>query len=373
MRDLDTCYRELPAQGSLEIPCAPGDVVRLLAAAERAGFHGLRVENGGIKAWKGKVGPCHDTGRTASYRGSAAAALDDDRHLLYGTLRVCEKTARIYASPAYARWTEVSEADASLLARLGTDPAPFDCDTFQSDAVALASTLAGRAPSAERLAVFYPGPFRLLILADGTLIRRGRSTLVPAAAARELEAKDGARVGDAQGEEPENYVTLFKARGAACLLDELGAPPGPGRPTDLGVLADASDVMRRRLLAMIARGDPYFILTGSDPSQKDGCCPSNEVGEANALVRGGILEALDGPGNASCPVTVYAFQGEIVQGKSPDFKRNGPLRQSVSERIQRGREFTPKIAVRAALVILAALSLVALAYGLYRHLKGAGP
>jgi hypothetical protein len=373
MKDLESSYREMPPQGSLEIPCSPGDVVRLLEAAERAGFHGLRVENGGIKAWKGKAGPCHDTGRTASYRGSAAAALDDDRHLLFGTIRVCEKTARLYASAAYAPWTNVSEGDAALLGRLDTDPVPFDCDTFERDAAALASTLTGRALSGRPVSVFYPGPFKLLILADGTMIRRGHWARIAEEAGRDLAAKDGARMGDAGGEPPESYVTRYKARGAACLLGELGNPHGETRPPDLGVLADASDEMRRRLLAMISRGDPYFILTGSDPSQKDGCCPSSEVGEANALVRAGVLEALDGPGNASCPVTVYAFRGEVIQEKCPEFKPKGPLRESVAERIRRGRELTPKIALRAALVILAGLSLVALAYGLYRHFQGAGP
>jgi hypothetical protein len=357
--------------GPTKIPYAPADLARALIDAERTGYHGLRVENGHIIAWKGKAGPCYDTGRTARYTGSAAAAMDDDRHLLYGTLRVCEKTARIYAAAAYAGWTEVSAPDAALMARLETSPAPFDCDTFQADAAALASTLTEAGASGERTGVFYPGPFKLLILRDGTMVPRGRWVRLPGVSARELEQKDGATLDAGRlAEEPANYIALFKSKGAACLLDETVASPNESRPALLMALNEASDSMRRRLQAMIERGDPYFILTGSDPSLKDGCCPSNEVGEANRLARAGILDALGASPNSDCPVTIYAFAGEIKKGDAPDFERNEPLRAAVRDRIQKGRELSPRILLRIALVIVGLLSLLALGFGIYRQVKG---
>lgn len=138
--------------------------------------------------------------------------------------------------------------------------------------------------------------------------------------------------------------------------------------TDLAALNESSDEMRNRLREMISRGDPYFILTGSDPSDKDGCCPSNEVGEANRLARAGILDTYGAAFNADCPVTIYAFMGEIRKEKSaPEFSTNGPLRESVRSRLDR-RTVSPAIALRAALVLVALVSLIAIGYGLIRHL-----
>ncbi|HXX95256.1 MAG TPA: hypothetical protein VEN81_16660 [Planctomycetota bacterium] len=371
MMNLEEAYRGLSSQGSIQIPCPPGEILQVLAAAEKAGFHGLRVENGGITAWKGKAGPCYDTGRTAAYHGSAAAALDDDRHLLFDRHRICEKTARIYEAAPYRPWIDVSEPDPALLQALDVHPRPFDCDSFQVDVEALAGKLPGSPSEGPSVAIFYPGPFKSLILRDGTLLPRGRWIRVPADAARALVEKDGARTGgDTSAEEPAHFVQLIRSKGAAGLFEEWRESRKAPRPPDLRTLADASDPMRHRLQAMIERKDPYFILTGSDPSQKDGCCPSTEVGEANGLVRSGVLETLEGPGNASCPVTIYAFVGEIVPGNAPEFRANGPLRASVLEAIREGRRLTPRIALRAGLVLFALASLLALAWGLYRHFRG---
>jgi len=138
--------------------------------------------------------------------------------------------------------------------------------------------------------------------------------------------------------------------------------------TDLAPLNEASDEMRNRLKEMIVRGDPYFILTGSDPEDKEGCCPSNEVGEANRLARAGVLDTYGAAFNADCPVTIYAFAGEIHKQKDPpEFSFNHELRGSVRERIEKGRTISRPVALRAALVLFAVASLVALGWGLYRH------
>ena len=87
--DVAKAYRSLSSRGSITVACGSAELRAQLAALERAGFHGMRLEGATIRAWKGKEGPCHDTGRSARYRGSAAAAMDDDHHLIYGRIRVC--------------------------------------------------------------------------------------------------------------------------------------------------------------------------------------------------------------------------------------------------------------------------------------------
>ena len=366
--DVHNAYLGLSARGSAVITCAPAEVAATLLAAEKAGFFGMRLEDGRILAWKGKEGPCTDTGRTARYLGSAAAVMDDDKHLLFGRLRVCEKTACLYSSDAYQGRIEVSEPDAALMARLEKDPAPFDCDTFEADARKLASTLSTPVAGGERSVVLYPGPFKLLILADGTIVRRGQPVRLPAEQARVLRERDGA-VADPPGEpvDPPNYSDLYRRQGAAFLLGELGASRPP-RPADLDAIDELPEPMKRRLQALISRGEDYFILTGSDPAQKDGCCPSNDVGIANLLVDRGILASRGELANSECPVTLYAFASEIKPGSGkPEFVRNNELRDAVRKRIEAGPRLSRKAVARMALLAVLAAAVVALAYALYRQ------
>lgn len=370
--DLQNAYRGLSARGSVVIVCTPSEIAGVLLAAEQAGFFGLRVEDGRITAHKGKEGPCHDTGRTARYRGAAAAVMDDDKHLLFGTVRVCEKTGRLYSSDAYQGRIDVSEPDPALLSRLEKDPAPFDCDTFEADAKTLSSTITPTGTGGERVAAFYPGPFKLLILGDGTMVPRGKLVLLPAVQARELERRDGVRV-DPSGvpgpaAEPSNFATLFRDQGAACLLGDFG-PATPPRKADLDAIDEAPEAMKRRLQTLITRGEEFFILTGSDPAQKDGCCPSNEVGIANLLVERGILDSRGELANSECPVTLYAFAGELRAGAGkPTFTRNEALRAAVKARIESGPRLSRKALVRLALVVVLAAALLSLGVALLRHL-----
>ena len=261
---------------------------------------------------------------------------------------------------------EVTEGDPALLARLEKEPAPFDCDTFEADAMSLASsTPAGPIPSAERVAVTYPGPFKLLVLKDGSIVRRGDPVSLPIGPARELERSDGALVDSAgSAPDPQNYLALYRERGPACLLPDRPGSAAPRKEADLRALGEITPEMKRRLQTLISRGDEYFVLTGSDPAQKDGCCPSNDVGEANRLAAAGILESWGAAANSDCPTNIYAFAGEIRRdGPRPAFAKNEALRGSVKERLER-TGFGARVLVRLALLAILLAGLAALAWAL---------
>ena len=82
-----------------------------------------------VRAWKGKQGPCHETYRSAMYRGPFSRVVDDDLHVFdRGVfLPVCEKTAELLAREPYSAHFLVTPAL--------DDPAkelPFDCSPAAS-------------------------------------------------------------------------------------------------------------------------------------------------------------------------------------------------------------------------------------------------
>lgn len=327
---VDEAFRTLSADGTLTIQCRPTEVTPLLLAAERAGFRGMRVTRGEglLNILAHKTGP-----QGAGYRGPCAAALDDEGRLLLN----------------------------------GADPAPRGRDHFVKDAKQLVGWLGLPAGTRDRVVVFYPGPFRLLILKDGALVRRGQPVRLPAEQAKELEHDEGAWVNPkiwSAATDPKNYADLYRERGAICLLESDKAP-------DLDAIDDLSPDMRRRIKTVIERGEEYFVLTGSDPAQKDGCCPSNDVGEGNMLVEAGILSSSLDMTNAECPATIYAFAAEIRRlGDKPSFVRNEPLRNTVKDRIERGPRLSRKLMIRLGLVIIFAAALAVLAVSVFRQLRG---
>lgn len=102
-------------------------------------------------------------------------------------------------------------------------------------------------------------------------------------------------------------------------------------PPDLAVLGSCSPALVKRLRTVIRNHEPHFILMGSDPADSEGCCSNSEVGEANRLVRAGVLARHQPPSApGTCTTTVYALAGEIEMGaEGPQFHSHAALRQQV--------------------------------------------
>lgn len=356
-------FRAMPRGGVLLLSCRVGELTRTLLALERTGFHGMLVEaespaaeDVDITARKGKQGPCLETGRTAYYRGAALAALDDDNHLIRKSIRVCEKTASLYSGEPYNGLIEVSDPDPELFARRQTDPVSFDCNTLEADAAQLrrdiaepaarepASTCCCGGGSADadapaRSPLFYGGPFRALVLADGTILRRGQTTPVPAESAEAL-LREGCLPPAPRAliTEPEFFSARYDREGATCLLDDLPLAEAceADRPLRMEALADVGPAFRDRLLGLIQRGDRQLVITGSDPRNPFGCCPSPEVLEANLLAEAGVLSRYHAPVPPdACPTTLYAFRDEITpENGRPTVTVNPDFRSAVADYFQ---------------------------------------
>ena len=106
--------------------------------------------------------------------------------------------------------------------------------------------------------------------------------------------------------------------------------------------------LRERLLKLINSGYDHFIITGSDPRNIKGCCPSDQVAAANLLVEAGILHAVRfNSKTSSCPVNIYAFSGEIRAGeKRPEFKIDPEFRTKITDSFNRRRQTKPKILIK---------------------------
>lgn len=381
--ELAAVYAEMPAQGQLEVTCALADLPLVLPALEQSGFFGMVVSaNQRLRAGvtihghKGKYGPCYDTGKSATYTGSALAAVDDDHHLFSGPTRVCEKTARLLGLPAYREVVRLTPGDAGLAARLRHDPEPFDCDTFAEDCARLAQTVvAPKRESSRSLTLLYPGPFRMLILEDGKLLRRGAAVRLPAGQAQRLiAAGECLPVPEDLGiaaEMPPNFATLCREHGARVLLD---LSPGQTQseaspPPYFDSLDQAPAALRQRLLKVIDSQAEYFIMTGSDARDVQGCCPSDSVTAANRLVEAGVLQvARTGDAQAGCPANIYAFRGELcAQPTGPAFTIDPELREKVKQRLQRPARSPYATALRWLLLLFVVASFGAMVANMARE------
>jgi len=177
---IDHAYRSMPRLGHIIVSTRTEDLEGTLKNLEKTGFVGMtlfpfpaRDPSRKIIAYKGKHGPCYDKGQQAVYTGAAAAALDDDHHLLIKlhSLPVCEKTANVLILPPYEQLIRLIEPDQNAFR---DQPEYFKYDHMEEDHEKLLEKVTSTTRSALRIPLFYPGPFRLLILLDGTIVHRGK-------------------------------------------------------------------------------------------------------------------------------------------------------------------------------------------------------
>lgn len=414
---VQTAYGNLPEKGELMLRVSLPDLETSLYALEEAGFCALYVaypqtagEKASISAYKGKLGRCFETGRNAIYKGVAQAVLDDDHHLLIADreLPVCEKTATVYGFPPYQKLVDCSPPLPDLLEMLETDPLIFQCNTFEDDMTTLYEMLRDAYPDEDRCLLYYPGPFRFLILDDGSVVRRGKVNNVPASQRKKLIQHEGFIDTDQRGlastgfdgmtgkdreKVPgklifkdiyqESGSTYFIYSGSAkvaidgsvnetingtttdTLYDTTAGMLTGGGKTDFSVLKDLKTGLKERMTGVIRDNRKYFILTGSDPDIAWGCCPSGEVAEAGLLVRAGILCSYAQPvSDDACPLATYAFKNEIKIGEDGLlFTIDKEFRKKVLHRLE-GKSFN--LPGNLLKWVLLAFVLASLAIAVYR-------
>jgi len=369
---LENVYRSLPKTGEINVDTSIETIPVLLEMLERTGFAGMKIssftsleERILIKANKGKQGNCYDTGKSARYLGGALAALDDDHHLLFKgkDLPVCEKTTHLYSGPTYRNHIQCTAGDDELLDKLLLDPQSFDSETLENTLERLYTMTPHHKVPGEFTDLFYPGPFRILILDEGTVIHRGRINKVPVQVAKNISRSDGLFhvAGLAPGPHA-FFPELYKLEGPLCLLKKT-------RGTQITLAAQDPDFssldtipreLRARIRSTLEGKKDYFMLTGSNREDQFGCCPSDEVTEADKLVRAGILSASrEQEAPDACPLTIYTFQNELsnVDGKL-HFIQDQSFREDVFSRLKKPRMGILKMLARWALLVFVALTII---------------
>jgi hypothetical protein len=363
--ELDDAYRGLAKHQEIHIKAT--SLQEVLKDMEKVGFVAMEITNVSetrdtwtIKASKGKHGPCRFTGSTVAYIGCAVAALDDDLHLLPQNqpISVCDKTYAVHALPAYHGLMDCKEGNG------GSGPTEDDQDDFDTLLGKMYDQLKGaEQSSSDRKMLFYHGPFRLLILRDGTIVRRGKWNAVPTDLASELIEKEGLTPSVDVGEEkPVFFQDRYREEGAKALMDELlqlREVEQTDRVTDFSSLDVISHPLRSRLLKLLDENKKYFVLVGSDISDRLGCCPSEEVTEANRLVKNGILNAYSEPLQGdSCPLTFYSVKGELsVTSDGFEVEFNPKFRGQIRKRLVKASS-GPRRIIMWLLIIFVAISTI---------------
>jgi hypothetical protein len=371
---IDHAYRSMSRLGNVTVSIKADALRTALKNLEKTGFVGMTIAKftagdpiRKIQAFKGKHGPCFDKGQEVIYHGAASAALDDDHHLFIKSepLPVCEKTALVMTLPPYkslVRCKDPAQPDSV------DNPVNFKYDHMVEDQEKLLKRVEPIPRSGKRIPLFYPGPFRLLILGDGTIIHRGKVTSIPESESAELMKKDGFfRANDQPEGENEFFQEEYDRAGIKWMYDdfEIGEKSAQPVATDFSALSGISVKMKERLFKMLGKKQGYFLLTGSDPADRLGCCPSDEVGEANRLVQAGILESYAQAGSVnSCPVTFYAFKEEIkLDKKEIKFAINTGFREEVLINLNEPPRKAIKNSIKWILLIFVLISVL---YGIYR-------
>ncbi len=368
---LENAYRSLPRTGEIAVETSIESIAVLLEVLERMGFAGMKIDSFTsleerilIKASKGKQGNCFNTGRTARYVGEALAALDDDHHLLFKGLDmpVCEKTANLYSTQPYRDQIQCTTGDKELLKKFHHEPENFVNDTLEQSLEKLYTISRHNKLPAEFTELFYPGPFRILILDGGTIIHRGRVNKVPVQVVKKLSRSDRLFSVAGMAAAPHaSFPELYKLEGPLCLLKKTRSTQITlaTQDPDFSSLDTISRELRTRILSTLEGKKDYFMLTGSNREDQFGCCPSDEVTGADKLVGAGILCASrEAEAPDACPLTIYAFQNEMsnMDGKLL-FNQDKSFREDVHSRLTKSRLRIPKILARWALLIFVALTI----------------
>lgn len=301
-----------------------------VATATAAGLAAISLRPEGahwqLTALRWAAGPCIAQGRQACYRGSAAAVLDDDGHWLFGAVPVCEKTAARFARAPYADWVSVtSPADHGAGHELCGESA--DRMLTKVRAIFPKALTAGRVATT---AVLYPGPFRCLVFADGSLLERGQVVLAAPSAAIDSalargellawpvrrQAFTAPELSDAADTQMLPVRSIHEPLSWENLTESAAIPASP--PLNWSAarrLLSTAPELRQQLIRLVEQAEPYLLLTGSDPDAQTGatgCCPSTVVAAANCLAEAGVLARLSRPlPPGACPVTVYTPRGEL--------------------------------------------------------------
>ncbi len=371
---IDDAYRGISKWSYLTLTVKEKNLEDTLKNLEMTGFVGITIApflpNTGIrkiKAYKGKHGVCYEKGQKAVYSGAATAALDDDHHLLLNSepLPVCEKTNQVLSLPSYEHVIRIIPPEKEMSIE---QPEYFSYDYIEEDQDRLLKRVGDIPEMVERIPLFYPGPFKMLILLDGTMVRRGRITHIPASVSKALIKNDRLfLVDDQPAEGNEFYQDVFQRVGSKWMYDDfvVGKKSDQAVNTDFTSLSTISVKMKERLSQMVDHKKSYFLLTGSDPFDHLGCCPSDDVAEANQLVRAGILESCSQADYMNaCPVTFYAFKGEIKSEKEEiEFEINLGFREQVLGKLNARPPKGIKKVVRWVMLAFVAISVL---FGIYR-------
>jgi hypothetical protein len=370
---LDDAYRSLPKWGQVEIVVDRIVLTKTLATMEKIGYVAIVIipiipENNRdrIIAFKGKHGPCFDTGRKATYTGVAMAALDDDNHLLIAGKNkpICEKTAKLYQLPPFKHLITVYERKSHPEDKAFEKPVSFQDNSFEEDQETIYRLVAQRPKKEVRSLLFYPGPFKMLILSDGTIICRGENNNVPLDFSKKLIQLDRLEkaISDTQVE-PIFFQDVYVNEGSKWLISDF-VPTFihnlETERTDFSSLRKITPTLKKRLAGIIEKEKKYFILTGSDPANTFGCCPSEDVGAANRLVQAGILSSCGQQiGTQDCPVTIYAFNNEINSlANELSFQINEDFRGSIYKFLIQSTGHWVKPIIRWILLSFVAVSLI---------------
>ena len=225
------------------------------------------------------------------------------------------------------------------MARFATDPIDFDCDNFEAVSGDIRQKHLRRENKIHSTLFFYPGPFRLLIAPDGSMLWRGQATKVSATMYEDLK-RQAVHIYDSLPGMPVRtcsyYDQLFDHSGQTCLVQSTFVPVLQlEAPTlRLDAISACSPSFKNRLQQIIQKQQTYFILSGSDPGDPLGCCPSDAVGQAQTLCKAGVLEAhRQDVGGDACPITLFTFAGEMLSVDPLEVEINQSLRQQVQKKL----------------------------------------